>query len=1085
MMTCSECSAQCLDYLYGLLDEQEAQILREHLTGCKACQTALDEAKGQQALLARAARKYREVPLFRAPAEESDAPAPAPAGASPATLLARPRRPWRRWVGAAVAAGLLLTVGTLYAGFQQGVEARRVALNGLRRDIESIDGKLAGLSRQLDAGKEVITNTTQGKFLHLQLLGPVSYQTSAPNAYRLTTQTPPWEPAPTQVTVKLLDEGEGEGPDRQVLFSQQFASKGELQFTLPAKLPVATGTNPRLLVQATNTVTTETVEQALTVAEPTYATHVALNKTRFRSGDKLLFRTVTLDRFALTPIERPMTLDCNLCRLAGSDLVPVKELQAVPGTGGVTGGELILTDDLQAGDYVFTVAEAGKAVAGVAKARPTAFPNLSNTIAIEKPGQMSLDNAVKTKAAPPAKPAASLVDLFPEGGDLVAGSINRVYCRIRRPNGLLAELEGIVEDGKQREVARIKFAADKGKSAGTNSLDSARATMSTFTFTPRAGEVYFFRLVSAGRQLERVELPPTLPSGVALTIPEAVVGPDQPLRMQVRSMLPKPLLVLASCRGHLVDQKIIDNATTLTDLALEPVAGVGGVMRVTVYTQDTAGWHPAAERLAYRRPRAGLKVTADLKKGPGKSYKPGEQVNMTIETRAKGDALTPSWIFAAVMDEQSLLPGDTPEASLPAYFLLGTSLPDPQELEDADFLLSDAASAASALDLLLGTHGWRRFAAQPTSTTKGLPALEIIGDQKKVEAPALFVAGTQKEVMFDSFKRAVKQDREALAREVDNWREALQAERSHAEMQAHMAAAELEDYKRLPLVWLRYASALCLVILILVGAGLLVIGLFKVLRGRASPRWWLASSMAAMAMALVVYMSSYFTRNAGDTDAAASVFWLNQGKMRFPELDFMPEVAKQQNLAAQQQDLAARADKASKISNSVYAANMPRKEMQDGVIPGRPLDRGTPAPFKGAGLAFGGPPGAGAKGGKAKAADLKKDAAAAQKDIQQIAPGAQKQGANVGNQVIDIYNNRTPEVLQQNTVLRQYQYNQRAAFDGHPEMVLWHPFLPAPDGTATATFDLSPLPTNYRVLIYANSADGALGSFTGKLSTGK
>ena len=49
---------------------------------------------------------------------------------------------------------------------------------------------------------------------------------------------------------------------------------------------------------------------------------------------------------------------------------------------------------------------------------------------------------------------------------------------------------------------------------------------------------------------------------------------------------------------------------------------------------------------------------------------------------------------------------------MPTHFLLTTEVRRPEDLEYADFLLGPQAKATEALDLLLGTQGWRRFAEQ-------------------------------------------------------------------------------------------------------------------------------------------------------------------------------------------------------------------------------------------------------------------------------------------------------------------------------------------------------------------------------------
>ena len=50
--------------------------------------------------------------------------------------------------------------------------------------------------------------------------------------------------------------------------------------------------------------------------------------------------------------------------------------------------------------------------------------------------------------------------------------------------------------------------------------------------------------------------------------------------------------------------------------------------------------------------------------------------------------------------------------TMPTHFLLTTEVRRPEDLEHADFLLGTHPQAAQALDLLLGTQGWRRFAEQ-------------------------------------------------------------------------------------------------------------------------------------------------------------------------------------------------------------------------------------------------------------------------------------------------------------------------------------------------------------------------------------
>jgi len=63
-----------------------------------------------------------------------------------------------------------------------------------------------------------------------------------------------------------------------------------------------------------------------------------------------------------------------------------------------------------------------------------------------------------------------------------------------------------------------------------------------------------------------------------------------------------------------------------------------------------------------------------------------------------------------VVDDALLNLADDKSAAMTTNFLLATEIENPEDLEEADFFLSDEEGAEQALDLLLGTQGWRRFA---------------------------------------------------------------------------------------------------------------------------------------------------------------------------------------------------------------------------------------------------------------------------------------------------------------------------------------------------------------------------------------
>src|SRR6185437_15889300 len=96
-----------------------------------------------------------------------------------------------------------------------------------------------------------------------------------------------------------------------------------------------------------------------------------------------------------------------------------------------------------------------------------------------------------------------------------------------------------------------------------------------------------------------------------------------------------------------------------------------------------------------------------------KMYVPRQTVKLGVDTTTEKGQPTPSVVLLRVVDKSVVtLADDKTLRSMPTHFLLTTEVRRPEDLEYADFLLGPHPQAAEALDLLLGTQGWRRFAEQ-------------------------------------------------------------------------------------------------------------------------------------------------------------------------------------------------------------------------------------------------------------------------------------------------------------------------------------------------------------------------------------
>jgi hypothetical protein len=467
------------------------------------------------------------------------------------------------------------------------------------------------------------------------------------------------------------------------------------------------------------------------------------------------------------------------------------------------------------------------------------------------------------------------VDFYPEGGDLVAGVPNRVYFQARTTLNKPAEVQGRLVDQAGRMVASVHTLTDDME-LGVNQ------GMGRFDFTPEAGQTYEVKIdVPIGIE-GRYPLPAVKADGVVLAVPDGVVTDKIDVVLH-SGRKTRRLLVGAYCRG-----RVLQHTGTFAapgepaHVTLTPAEGVGGVYRITVF-EEHRGYRPrlvpVAERLIYRRPaqRLDLDITTDRK-----TYSPGGAVTATVSAVSETKQQAPAVVLFSVVDQGLLKLADEKTArSMPAHFFLTTEVKKPEDLEYADFLLSDHPKAAAALDLLLGTQGWRRFAEQD-------PA-QFRQNQKEDADRLLLACGWSAPVKRDSVAEGLvqvdqkytpvyfeKQD-ELRAKEADEEQQkkheaavlpALQTRLHEAERAVESADAEYRDYtQRL----LRGCLAVLALVLLTVGFGGLAVSVIRSAqeRGHAAP--YGLAGLASLALLFVggsVVLLNHLGAPADDPRAA-------------------------------------------------------------------------------------------------------------------------------------------------------------------------------------------------------------------------
>ena len=281
------------------------------------------------------------------------------------------------------------------------------------------------------------------------------------------------------------------------------------------------------------------------------------------------------------------------------------------------------------------------------------------------------------------------VSLFPEGGDLVDGLPSRVYLSARDPHNEPVEVEGQVWDDRGAMIGDFK---------------SLYNGMARFSITPASGRSYHVKMTKPkGAAGKTFALPTAVTTGCTIRTVDDFGSIESEIKVRAQCTAKQDILATAVLREKLV-AKVAEKAVpgNAALLALPIPKGSTGAVRVTLW--DTEG-RPLAERLVYRGlgSEMSVKVTSDRK-----TYSPREKVTLTVETKDAAGKPVSADVALAVVDDTVLKYADDKEGNILAQVYLLPEMPG-QTVREPNFYFSKDRRAPEAMDLLLGTQGYRRF----------------------------------------------------------------------------------------------------------------------------------------------------------------------------------------------------------------------------------------------------------------------------------------------------------------------------------------------------------------------------------------
>ncbi len=284
-----------------------------------------------------------------------------------------------------------------------------------------------------------------------------------------------------------------------------------------------------------------------------------------------------------------------------------------------------------------------------------------------------------------------MVSLFPEGGDLVTGLPSRVYLAAKDAQNEPVEVEGQVFDDRGTLVGDFK---------------SLHGGMARFSLTPAKDRSYNVKLTrpkgaSAGKTFA---IPAAKASGCTLRSVDDFASSDSEVKVKVQCTEKQDVLATAVLREKLLAKTAVATTPGNAAMITLPVGkDAVGALRVTLFD---ATQRPLAERLLYRGIGSEMKISVKADKT---SYSPREKVTLTVETKDAAGKPVAADVALAVVDDTVLKYADDKEGHILSMVYLLPEMPG-QSVREPNFYFSKDRRAPEAMDMLLGTQGYRRFA---------------------------------------------------------------------------------------------------------------------------------------------------------------------------------------------------------------------------------------------------------------------------------------------------------------------------------------------------------------------------------------
>ncbi len=295
----------------------------------------------------------------------------------------------------------------------------------------------------------------------------------------------------------------------------------------------------------------------------------------------------------------------------------------------------------------------------------------------------------KNAVALPKRARSNEITFFPEGGNIITGIVNKVAFKINDEFGRPVNAKGIVQKNSGETIDSLRVIHDG---------------MGYFYLHPQVGESFQIKWTAEGNQEKTSSLPAILTSGIGFQM--GIIDHSRSFKISSPDYDDaKPLHVI----GTMYQQHVFNFSKNLSNGVMQgviPTADLpSGILTITVFDAD---WRPVAERITYVNNEEFIFKPEITVQHWGLNKQAKNEILITVP-----DSLVANLSISVTDGEIAIDTSDNIISHLKLSSDLRGRINNP-----AAYFKDNADSTVKKLDLVMLTHGWRKFDWEKISAGK-------------------------------------------------------------------------------------------------------------------------------------------------------------------------------------------------------------------------------------------------------------------------------------------------------------------------------------------------------------------------------